>query len=333
MKVIFSLLIIVLFVLTSCGEKATNKMDANLSLDSLLLKYPDSVNLLVLHGESALKDFNYEIAIADAARAFRLDSSKTATRLLYAEALCNKPDIKNIDVTKAQYHYSKIVKTEPKNVRALVGLANTYSLRQDFVQSFKYINKALRINPRYRDAYILKGSIYLSQGNYKLAKSSYETAVQQDNKFFLGYMMLGTIYQYEKNPLCIEYFTTASKLKPTNAEVAYSLAYATYEFGKIEEAKQLYRRMAGLDSTYCEAYFHLGYIQQFDDENLDSAMYFYGKSLEINPKHMETLHNLGLIYEDKGDISNALLTYAKVLKVNPEYQLTKDRVAVLKNRR
>jgi tetratricopeptide (TPR) repeat protein len=48
---------------------------------------------------------------------------------------------------------------------------------------------------------------------------------------------------------------------------------------------------------------------------------------------METLHNLGLIYEDKGDISNALLTYAKVLKVNPEYQLTKDRVAVLKNRR
>jgi len=62
-------------------------------------------------------------------------------------------------------------------------------------------------------------------------------------------------------------------------------------------------------------------------------MYFYGKSLEINPKHMETLHNLGLIYEDKGDISNALLTYAKVLKVNPEYQLTKDRVAVLKNRR
>jgi tetratricopeptide (TPR) repeat protein len=91
--------------------------------------------------------------------------------------------------------------------------------------------------------------------------------------------------------------------------------------------------MAGLDSSYCEAYFHLGYIQQFDDENLDSAMYFYSKSLEIDPKHMETLHNLGLIYEDKGDISNALLTYAKVLKVNPEYQLTKDRVAVLKNRR
>ena len=65
MKVIFSLLIIVLFVLTSCGEKATNKMDANLSLDSLLLKYPDSVNLLVLHGESALKDFNYEIACTE----------------------------------------------------------------------------------------------------------------------------------------------------------------------------------------------------------------------------------------------------------------------------
>jgi tetratricopeptide (TPR) repeat protein len=111
------------------------------------------------------------------------------------------------------------------------------------------------------------------------------------------------------------------------------LAYATYEFGKIDEAKKHYRRMAGLDSTYCEAYFHLGFIQQFDDLDLDSAMLFYSKSLEINPKHVESLHNLGLIYEDQGDVSNALLSYAKVLKVNPEYQLTKDRVAVLKNRR
>lgn len=333
MKVIFSILIIVLFSLTSCVDKAKNKMDANLSLDSLLLKYPDSVNLLVLHGESALKDFNYAIAIADAARAFRLDSSNTATRLLYAEALCNKPDIKNNDVTKAQYHYLKIVKLEPKNVRALVGLANTHSLRQDFVQSFKYINKALRINPRYRDAYILKGSNYRVQGNIKLAISSYETAVQQDPTFYGGNLMLGALYESHDDPICIEYYTTAAKQQASNPDVLYSLAYAKQKWGQDKGAQRLYRKMIRLDSTYYDAYFQLGWIKQFSQQDLDSAMYFYSEVLEIEPKHIESHHNMGLIYEDKKDISHALLSYGQVLKYNPEFQLTLDRVAVLKKLR
>lgn len=325
------------FVLTAmlffaCGS-LEEEQDKHLTLDQLVQKYPDSIPLLQQRANRSLDSLDYKLLLTDAAHAFRLDSSSNENRLLYALALINKKDFLVSDFTSAQYHFGKVLKKEPKNLKAIVGMASVFSFRGDLENAFTFINKALRINPRYRDAYILKGSIYLSQGNYKLAKSSYETAVQQDNKFFLGYMMLGTIYQYEKNPLCIEYFTTASKLKPTNAEVAYSLAYATYEYGKTEDAKQLYRRMAGLDSTYCEAYFHLGSIQQFDDENLDSAMFFYSKSLEVNPKHIETLHNLGLIYEDKGDRTNALLTYAKVLKVNPEFQLTKDRVAVLKNRR
>jgi tetratricopeptide (TPR) repeat protein len=323
--------VLALFII-ACGS-LEEEQDKHLTLDQLVQKYPDSIPLLQKRANRSLDSSDFKLLLADAAHAFRLDSTNLENRLLYALALINKKEFLVSDFNSAQYHFGRVIKKDPKNLKAIIGMASVYSFRGDLENSFKLINKVLRINPRYRDAYILKGSIYLSQGNYTLAKSSYETAVQQDNKFFLGYMMLGTIYQFEKNPLCIEYFTTASRLKPKNAEVMYSLAYATYEFGDKNEAKFLYRKMGALDSTYCEAYFHLGYIQQFDDQNLDSAMFFYSKSLDINPKHIETLHNLGLIYEDKGDVSNALLTYAKVLKVNPEYQITKDRVAVLKNRR
>lgn len=93
-------------------------------------------------------------------------------------------------------------------------MANTYSLRHDFDNSFKYINRALKINPRYRNAYILKGSNYRLLGNSKLAISSYETAVQQDPAFYGGYLMLGALYEFEENPICIEYYTTASQLQP-----------------------------------------------------------------------------------------------------------------------
>ncbi len=42
---------------------------------------------------------------------------------------------------------------------------------------------------------------------------------------------------------------------------------------------------------------------------------------------------MGLIYEDKKDITNALFSYAKVLKINPEFELTKERVEILKKQR
>ena len=333
MKIIFGIFLVFSLVLVSCKNKPVLGNNSTLSLDSLLLKHPDSVNLLVKHGELALTNFKYDIAIADAAKAFRLDSSRLDTRLLYAEAICNNPAIQNADVTKAQYHYKKLISKDPKNVRALVGLANTYSLRQDFDNSFKYINRALKINPRYRNAYILKGSNYRILGNVKLAISSYETAVQQDPSFYGGYLMLGALYESEKKSICIEYYTTASQLQPKNPDVLYSLAYAKQIFGQENYAKMIYRKMIRIDSTYYEAYFQLGYIKQFTDVDLDSALYFYNAALDIEPRHIESNHNIGLIYEDKKDISKALLSYAKVLKYNPEFKLTLERVAVLKKRR
>jgi len=333
MKLLFGFILILFVFAISCQDKGAEPLNSTLSLDSLLLKYPDSVNLLVKHGELALTNFKYDIAIADAAKAFRLDSSRLDTRMLYADAICNNPAIQNADITKAQFHYQKLIKKEPKNIRALVGMAMTYTLRQDFDNSFIYINRALKINPRYRNAYVLKGSNYRMLGNTKLAISSYETAVQQDPDFYGGYLMIGALYQYEKDPICIQYYTTATQLQPNNPDCLYALAYAKEIFGQENDAKMIYRKMIRIDSTYYEAYFQLGYIKQFTDLDLDSALYFYNAALDIEPRHIESNHNIGLIYEDKKDNSRALLSYAKVLKYNPEFELTLERVAVLKKRR
>jgi tetratricopeptide (TPR) repeat protein len=331
MKIFLGIVLVFYFVLSSCENKKALPIETGVSLDSLLLKYPDSVNLLVKHGELALNNFKYDIAIADAARAFRLDSSRTDTRMLYADAISINPVIQNAYVSKAQYHFKKLIDKDPKNVRALVGMARTYSFRQDYDNSFKYINLALKINPKYRNAYVVKGNNYLVTGNVKLAKASYETAVQQDPSFYVGYLMLGALYESQKDPLCIEYYTTAAQLQPSNPDVLYSLAYSKQIFGQENDAKIIYRKMILIDTTGV-AYFQLGYMKQFSDKDLDSALYFYNATLDIEPRHIESHHNIGLIYEDKKDISNALLSYAKVLKYNPDFELTKKQVAVLKKR-
>jgi tetratricopeptide (TPR) repeat protein len=333
-RICFFILLSILFVSCNNSTKKAKVIDyTGAQLDSILKIYPDSIELLLRHGNEAIEDLRFDVAMADGARAYRLDSSRLDTRILYAQALLNKPKYITEDIFRAQNQFKYIIKKDSKNPKALVGLANTYSFFQDNEKAFKYINQALRIDPKFRDAYLLKGSIYRNLGNFERAVSSYETAVQQDPDFTVGYLWLGSLYEMKQDPICIEYYTTAYRLEPKNPDVIYSLAYAKQMFGKEKAATSLYRKMIRIDSTYFDAYFQIGYMKQFSEDDLDSAMFYYEKVMEIEPKHVETYHNVGLIYEERKDISNALLSYAKALKNNPDFELTKERVAILKKLR
>jgi tetratricopeptide (TPR) repeat protein len=329
-------------LLNSCKEAET-KTNIPKDLDSLIVMFPDSIELLIKRGNLKLKAYDYPQAMADGAKAFRLDSNNLEARMLYADVLNNRPERTVEEITQAQGHYLKIIKKDPKNQRGLVGLASTFSQQMDFERSFHYINEALKINPRYRDAYIMKGSNYLvlsklnpekdGQAGKKyldLAKSSYETSVQQDPEFYEAYLLLGSLYQAENNPICLEYYTTAAALQPKNAEVLYPLAYAKQEFGKRDEAIELYRKMIQLDTTNAEALFQIGYIKQFYVGELDSAIYYYNSSLQTEPRYVEAWHNLGLCYETKGDKTMALKSYAKALKYNPDFELSRKQADALR---
>lgn len=318
---------------TSCSEEE-NKLSVEkpVDIDSLLTVYPDSVPLLIQRGEQYFKEYEFDLAMSDAARAFRLDSTYLGARLLYAEILNNRETRTVEDVALAQRHYQVVIQKEPKNLRALVGIAATYAFQQDFEKTFQYTNEALRIDPKYRDAYVLKGTTYRLMGNMERAISSYETAIQQDPEFFEAYFYLGQIYQAQNNPVCVEYFTNAYELKPEIREVQYQLAYSKEQFGKLEEAKQMYREMAKdtLDFYVSRGLFHQGYIKQFKENEIDSAMYFYKSALETEPRYVEAWHNLGLCHLEKGDKTRALQSFGKALKYDPEFELSRTEANKLK---
>lgn len=326
-KIIYCLLGVLSLV--SCGESKENKATKNTTenLDSLLLRSPNDIDLLVKRGNKLFKAYEYDLALNDAAKAFRLDSNKVETRLLYAEVLNNRETRTVEEVQIAQNHYKWVVKKDSKNLRALVGLAATYNFQQDFENTFKYINTALRIDPKYRDAYVLKGTTYRQIGNMELAKSSYETAIQQDPKFFEAYFLLGTIYQAEESPLCIEYFATALQLRPDILEVKYQLAYSKEQFGNLESAKELYREMAHdtVDFYVSRGLFHQGYIKHFVDkkQDIDSAMYFYKSAIETEPRYVEAWHNMGLCHIIKGSKERALKSFSNALKYDPEFEMSR----------
>jgi len=321
-------------LLYSCNETKADPVRVNkeISVDSLIVQFPDSISLLINRGETYLADLKLELALADGAKAFRLDSNNLEARLLYADVINNRPQRTVNDVLQAQNHFKYIVNKAPKNTRAIVGLASTYLYQQDFDRTFQYANEALRVDPKLRDAYVLKGTAYMILNNVELAKSSYETAVQQDPNFYVAYFRLGQIYQAENNPRCVEYFVTAQKLNPDDLEFKYQVAFSKESHGQLEGAKEMYREMAAdtVDVYVSRGLFHQGYIKQFTEKDLDSALYFYKSALETEPRYIEAWFNLGIAHEEKGNKSQALSAYANCLKYNPEFQEARIRANKLR---
>lgn len=334
----YILYFIPVLLLMSCGSNNSTVSNKPQDLDSLLNVYPDSVPLLIERGNEMLDQYQYDKALADGAKAFRLQENNIDARFLYATALNNRQNRSVSDVMNAQKHFKYIVRKQPKNTKALVSLASTYSQQMDFDNSFKYINAALRIDPKYRDGYVLKGTNYLHMNvkdNVELAISSYETAIQQDPKFFEAYLMLGSLYQAKKDTLCLEYYTTAAQLQPQNMDVLYSLAYAYQEYKNINRAKSIYRKMINIDTTYSQALFQLGWIKQWMEKNpdLDSAIYFYSSTIETTPDYVEAWHNLGICYMNRnqeGDKERARQSFKKALKFNPNFALSREMMEKLK---
>ncbi len=336
---IFIFSVIFSFLLSACKEDQGKPVVTSKNLDSLLALNPNDVNLLVKRGnlmlDSFLLKYNkvfFDKAKPDATKAFRLDSTRIDTRMLYADVLTNDPDRSVKDVSRAQYHYQYIVKKQPKNVKGLVGLASTFAYFADFQTALQYVDEALRINPKYRDAYIMKGTIFLMQDKRNLAISSYETAIQQDPNFELAYLRLGQLYtEDEKFDVAIEKFRSAVALNPKLSDAIYGVAYCEQMLNRFDEAIKVYRKLMQVDSKYHLGWFNIGYIKQFNTDNqIDSAIVYYQMATDIQPEFVKGWHNIGLCYEEKNDRTRALQAYAKALKYNPDFQLTKDRVAALK---
>jgi tetratricopeptide (TPR) repeat protein len=336
-KFIFIFSVFGIFTFNSCSNEAESDVqrffvkerndlsaaDQLLFLDSALQENPQNIDLLLQKGKLCKELLDFRCALDAGAKAFLLDSTNLEARKLYAWTLINKPDAPLGDIDRARRHYRYILSLEPNNLAIKIELANTYALTGDFEASFKLINDVLRLNDRYRDAYVLKGSNYRVVGNYNLALSSYQTAVQIDPDFFMGHLQTAYLLtEMENHELALEYYRNAADIDPKSLEALYGIAKSLQDLNRFDEAQQAYRNILQIDPDFFIAYFNQGFIKQYYTQELDSAVFYYNAAIDIEPEYVKALHHLGETYFSLDRISDAARMYAKVLTLNPDYEPT-----------
>nr|WP_299204595.1 tetratricopeptide repeat protein [uncultured Brumimicrobium sp.] len=313
------------------GEQVTAE-DRFQQLTDSLEQFPEKTNLWIEKGNLCKENLDFNCALDAGAKAFRLDSTNVKARQLYAWTLINKPNAPIADIERAQRHYQYILSTNPNDPQSLVELANTYSLTGDFKTAIKYINDALRINERYRDGYVLKGSIYKTLEKNDLALSSYQTAVQIEPDFFMGHLNIGWLLtSMDKHQLALEYYQNAVELKPENINANYGVAKSLQDLGQYDAALAEYRKILKLEPKFYIANFNQAYIKQHFQKELDSAVYFYREVVDTDPNYIHAWYQLGETYYAQDRKYESAKAFAEALSIDEDYLPAREAVEKLRD--
>lgn len=125
-------------------------------------------------------------------------------------------------------------------------------------------------------------------------------------------------YQIQRWDEAIDFWLKANKIKPEDYETIVNIANAYFEAGKYELAEQWYTSALVKNQNDVSVRTDLGTtFMARTPPDFDRAIKEYRRSLELNPNHEQTLHNMVIAYTKKGQAKEAQEMIERLEKVNP----------------
>ena len=139
-------------------------------------------------------------------------------------------------------YYQQVLKEEPLNTLALLGMGNAYNWLKDYDQAERYFRRVLEIDKDNEYALAELGTVYLNKGNSKKSEELLEKSLKINNKTYsCPYEGLGLVYLKEgKTKEAEESFKKAIQINPDIEYRKYNgLAKIYIKQGKLKEARDL----------------------------------------------------------------------------------------------
>jgi Ca-activated chloride channel family protein len=126
--------------------------------------------------------------------------------------------------------------------------ANSLLRAQNPKEAIKHLQKAIEVYPNFVSAHISLGLAYVEQEDTNRAKNEFETAAKLDSKFPASFLNLGLVALSLKDFAAAQpELEKAAALRPADARILTSLAYAQNGDHQYQQALETARRVHALD--------------------------------------------------------------------------------------
>lgn len=265
--------------------------------------------------DKALSDVNQSIALQESNALYHFQKA----RILYAMN-------KTIDATKA---YEKAIALKPDFTDAKLRLAELYYVVKEHKKSLDLYNNVLASDAKNTTALFFKGMNYKEMGDTSSAIQVFQKAFEFDANYYDAVMQLGNLYAGLGNKAALDYYVTASRLRPKNPEPPYSAGVFFQQKKDYKRAVGMYRQALKGNENYYQAYYNTALINvelnRYDDaiENLNTV-------IRIEPGLVDAYYMRGLCFELKKNKNEARINYQYTLELNPKHELALKALAALK---
>jgi len=181
-----------------------------------------------------------------------------------------------------------------------LGRGVAYYNNANFDQAVSEIGKAIKINPKYTEAYLYLGLAYMGKQELDKAILNYDKAIEINPKNEEAYNVRGVAYankcDYDK---AIRDYDEAIKIKPGYVQAYLNRGFVNISTRNFEQVISDSNRVISINPAIATAYYLRG-LAYTNEKNMEQAISDYGKAIEINPKYVDAYLNRGLTYAYKG---------------------------------
>ena len=284
------------------------------SLNKQIKVNPNNALLLNKRAKMFLLAGELNPAFSDVNKSLQLDTLNVDTWIVLSDIYYAKERF-----VDSRQILLKAIAMDANNTVAKIKLARLYLVYRDYKTANKYVDDALLIDPMLQEAYFIRATAYVEQGDTASAIFTYQKAVEVEPNFYDAWIELGRISEAKGNSLAEQYFLNALNIDTNNTHALYVLAYYYQNTRDFNDAKKYYNSLLSKREDE-NAYFNMGYINLVYLEDYPKAISFFQKALNINEDYNDALFNLAYSLELSGDLKDARTKYKELLKKVPNHE-------------
>ncbi|XP_071454535.1 mitochondrial import receptor subunit TOM70 [Hetaerina americana] len=208
-------------------------------------------------------------------------------------------------------------------VNALIKRASLHMQMDNAANAIEDFNRAAELGPNISDVYHHRGQVYLLMDKAAEAQTDFKKSVELSPEFPIAYVQkCYADYRYacveqniEKAKKAIEEFEEAIRKFPKCSECCTLYAQVLNEQQEYEKADSYYQKGIEIDPDNAALLVHRGLLQLNWKGDIDKAIYYIKKALEMDDKCEFAYETLGTIEVQRGNFLAGAELFDKAIQL------------------
>jgi len=212
--------------------------------------------------------------------------------------------------------YRQLIQVNSRDSDAHNLLGAVLVAKKQFKEALKHLTKAVKLAPKYAGAHYNLGKCYVDMGEPKKAFGSMNMAVKLDpSSVDSQFVLANCLVQLGRLDVAIGHYERVIQLMPSHIEALNNLGNVWQELKQPEKALAYHQQALMVEPRYQIAMLSLAETYRNLD-NQAEAIEVLNNALEVE-EHADIYQNLGVNYQQLGDMEKAKESYLKAIALNP----------------